>query len=67
MTLQLGADPLGLAAGLGVTPEAAWKAFGVVVQVRGPGVALDVPIGGRRVRPLSSPPPPPAPCRCASW
>ena len=46
VTLQLGADPLGLAAGLGVTPEAAWKAFGVVVQVRGPGVALDVPIGG---------------------
>ncbi|MGE0025888.1 MAG: hypothetical protein AB7O78_08300 [Thermoleophilia bacterium] len=46
VTLQLGADPLGLAAGLGVTPEAAWKALAVVVQVRGPGVALDAPIAG---------------------
>jgi hypothetical protein len=46
VTLQLGEDPLGLAAGLGVTPEAAWKALAVVVQVRGPGVALDVPIAG---------------------
>lgn len=46
VTLQLGADPLGLAAGLGVTPEAAWEALAVVVQVRGPGVALDAPIAG---------------------
>lgn len=46
VTLQLGADPLGLAAGLGVTPEAAWEALAVVVQVRGAGVALDAPIAG---------------------
>lgn len=46
VTLQLGDDPLGLAAGLGVPAEALWKALDVVVQVRGPGVALDATIGG---------------------
>jgi hypothetical protein len=46
VTLQLGDDPLGLAAGLGVPAEALWNALDVVVQVRGPGVALDATIGG---------------------
>jgi len=46
VTLQLGDDPLGLAAGLGLAPEAAWQALGVVVQVRGAGVAIDVPVAG---------------------
>ena len=62
VTLQLGDDPLGLAAGLGLEPEAAWEALDVVVQVRGPGFALDVPIGGdgsarrsRSPRPLRAP------------
>ena len=61
VTLQLGADPLGLAAGLGVTPEEAWRAFGVVVQVRGPGVALDAPIGGDGSAPLAVHPHRPGP------
>ena len=61
VTLQLGADPLGLAAGLGVTPEEAWRAFGVVVQVRGPGVALDAPIGGDGSAPLQFTPTAPGP------
>ncbi|HMO00796.1 MAG TPA: hypothetical protein PKD59_15400 [Miltoncostaeaceae bacterium] len=46
VTLQLGPDPLGLAAALGLSPEQAWDALDVVVEVRGPGVALDVPVAG---------------------
>jgi hypothetical protein len=61
VTLQLGDDPLGLAAGFGLDPEAAWKAFGVVVQVRGPGVALDVPIAGDGSAPLEFTPTAPGP------
>jgi hypothetical protein len=61
VTLQLGDDPLGLAAGLGLEPEAAWEALAVVVQVRGPGVALDVPIGGDGSAPLTFTPAAPGP------
>jgi hypothetical protein len=61
VTLQLGADPLGLAAGLGVTPEEAWQALDVVVQVRGPGVAFEVPVGGDGSAPLAFTPTAPGP------
>jgi hypothetical protein len=61
VTLQLGADPLGLAAGFGLTPEAAWEALGEVVQVRGPGVAIDVPVGGDGSAALSFTPTAPGP------
>jgi hypothetical protein len=61
VTLQLGDDPLGLAAGLGLDPEATWEALGVVVQVRGPGFALDVPIGGDGSAPLAFTPTAPGP------
>lgn len=61
VTLQLGPDPLGLAAGLGRTPEAVWTALGAVVQVRGPGVALDVPVGGDSSAPIAFTPSAPGP------
>jgi hypothetical protein len=61
VTLQLGEDPLGIAAGLGVAPEAAWEALAVVVQVRGPGVAVDVPIAGDGAAPIEFTPTEPGP------
>ena len=61
VTLQLGADPLGLAAALGVSEEALWIALEGVVQVRGAGVALDAPIGGDGAAPLEFTPTVPGP------
>ena len=61
VTLQLGADPLGLAAALGVSEEALWLALGGVVQVRGAGVTLDAPIGGDGAAPLEFTPTVPGP------
>jgi hypothetical protein len=61
VTLQLGADPLGIAAGLDVAPEAVWEALAVVVQVRGPGVAVDVPIAGDGAAPIEFTPTAPGP------
>ena len=46
LTLQLGADPLGLAGALGVTPERFWTAAQARLEVRGPGVSTDVTIEG---------------------
>ncbi len=46
LTLQLDPDPLGLAAGLGVSPEAFWTAAQARVEVRGPGVSVDAEVGG---------------------
>jgi hypothetical protein len=61
VTLQLGADPLGLAAALGVSQEALWIALEGVVQVRGAGVTLDAPIGGDGAAPLEFTPTVPGP------
>ena len=46
LTLQLDADPLGLAAALGVSPEAFWNAAQARVEARGPGVAVDAVVAG---------------------
>lgn len=46
LTLQLGADPLGLAAALGVSPEDFWTAAQARLEVRGPGIADDVTVEG---------------------
>jgi hypothetical protein len=46
LTLQLGSDPLGLAAALGVSSEAFWAAAQARLEVRGPGVATDATIAG---------------------
>jgi hypothetical protein len=63
LTLQLAADPLGLAAGLGVTPEAFWTAAQARVEVRGPGVALDAPVGGDAAARMEFTPTAPGPVR----
>lgn len=46
LTLQLGADPLGLAAALGVSPELFWTAAHARLEVRAPGAATDVTVEG---------------------
>lgn len=46
LTLQLGADPLGLAAALGVSAEDFWTAAQARLEVRGPGIATDVTVEG---------------------
>ena len=46
LTLLLGTDPLGLAQALGLSSEAFWTAAQAHVQVRGPGIAIDVVVGG---------------------
>jgi len=61
VTLQLGADPLGLAAALGVPEEALWIALEGVVQVRGAGVTLDARVGGDGAAPLEFTPTVPGP------
>ena len=46
VTLQLGPDPLGLAAALGVTSEQFWAAAGASVTARGAGVDLSDRVSG---------------------
>ncbi len=46
LTLQLGADPLGLAESLGVSPESFWTAARARLEVRAPGASADVTIEG---------------------
>ncbi len=46
LTLQLGADPLGLAAAFGLSPEAFWTAAQARLETRGPGIATDATIEG---------------------
>lgn len=46
LVLQLGPDPLGLAAALGIPSEAFWSAAHATVQVRGPGIATEVRVEG---------------------
>ncbi|WP_217915272.1 hypothetical protein [Miltoncostaea marina] len=46
LTVQLGADPLGLADALGVAPERMWEAARARLRVTAPGVVVDVPVEG---------------------
>ncbi len=46
VTVQLGPDPLGLAAGIGVSSEGFWLAARAVVTARGAGVASEAQIAG---------------------
>ncbi len=46
VTLQLGPDPLGLAAALGISSEEFWTAAEATVTARGAGVALAAPVAG---------------------
>lgn len=61
LTVQLGADPIGLAAALGISSEEFWTAAEARLAVRGPGVALDVPVEGDGVARLDFTPPSPGP------
>ena len=44
VTVRLGEDPLGLAAGLGIGPERLWTAAGARLRAVGPGFAVVAPI-----------------------
>jgi hypothetical protein len=44
LTVQLGADPLGLAAGLGVAPEALWGAADARLVTSGPGFVVETSV-----------------------
>ncbi len=46
VTVQLGPDPLGLAAGIGVTSDDFWLAARAVVTARGAGVASEAQVAG---------------------
>ena len=46
VSVQLGADPLGLAAALGVSSEDFWAVSGAVVTARGAGVAAEDQVAG---------------------
>ena len=46
VTVQLGPDPLGLAAGIGVTSDNLWLAARAVVTARGAGVASEAQVAG---------------------
>lgn len=46
VTLQLGPDPLGLAAALGLSSEAFWTAATATVTARGAGVTIAAPVAG---------------------
>lgn len=46
LTVGLGPDPLGLAAALGVTPEAFWSAAGARLIVTAPGASAEAPVEG---------------------
>lgn len=46
VTLQLGPDPLGLGAALGLSPDAFWTEARATVTARGAGVTIAAPVGG---------------------
>lgn len=61
VTVRVGADPLGLAAALGVAPERLWSLAGARVEATGPGVAAAAPIDGEGAARLAFVPAAPGP------